>query len=384
MSESYEVVVVGLGAMGSATLFHLARRGVRVLGLDRFPVGHTQGSSHGDSRIIRELYYEHPLYVPLLRRAYELWGELEAESGSRLLHVTGGLMLGPPDARVVTGSRAAAIEHGLPYEDLGEEEIHARFPALRPPADYIGVWDMRAGYLEPEVAIRAHLALAERYGAVVRRGEAVTGWESAGAGFAVATPTRRYHADRVVLTVGAWMTRLTRDVILPLQVERQVLVWFDPVGASAPEDAFAPARFPIYLCEDPTHRAVYGFPRLASGVKAAIYHEGETVADPDRVRRSIEPGEIDQLRRALARFVPALASAPLRTCTTCLFTNTPDTRFVIDRHPAHPGVVLASPCSGHGFKFASAVGEVTADLVLTGRSAFDLAPFALARFTAAA
>jgi sarcosine oxidase len=360
---TYDVVVVGLGAMGSATAYHLARRGYRVLGVDRFGPGHSNGSSHGDSRIIRELYYEHPLYVPLVRRAYDLWIELEAESDSTLMHLTGGLMLGRPEAGVVAGSRAAAIEHHIPYEELPAREIRRRFPVLEPPDDFVGIWDGRAGYLEPETATGAHLRLAERAGATLRFGETVVAWSDRG----VTTTAGRYTADRIVLAAGAWMTSLVPE--LPLVVERQVLVWFD---GSYPG--------PVVLCEHEPGQASYWFPRLDTGVKASLYHGGETVADPNTVRRSVDAGEIQALRTALASVVPSLARAPVRDCTTCLFTNTPDARFVIDRHPEHSNVVLLSPCSGHGFKFASAIGEAGADLV-TGRPPFiPLHPFAIARF----
>jgi sarcosine oxidase len=378
MSDTYDVIVVGLGGMGSATVYHLARRGVRVLGLERFLPGHTNGSSHGDSRIIRELYYEHPLYVPLVRRAYELWADLAYESGTALLHLTGGLMMGPRGARIVAGSREAAVEHGLPFDELTAEDIRARFPALRPPDDYTGLWDVRAGYLEPETATLAHLRLAERHGAVLRLGEAVVRWARDGDGVTVTTAAERYRAERLVLTAGAWTSRLVPDLALPLVIERQVLVWLDP--PSAAPDPFAADHFPIFLCEYEPHRAVYGFPRLAGGVKASVYHEGEVVADPDGVRRSIDPAEIDRLRSALAPLIPSLARAPVRSSTTCVFTNTPDARFVIDWHPTHANVLIVSPCSGHGFKFAAAIGEVNADLI-TGRApVVALDPFAIRRF----
>jgi sarcosine oxidase len=306
VSETYDVIVVGLGAMGSATAYHLARRGCRILGLDQYPPGHTFGSSHGESRIIRELYYEHPLYVPMVKRAYELWTELEAESGVALLFTNGGLMLGVPSGRIVTGSRESAILHGIPYEDLDADEIHRRFHAFRPPERFVGIWDARAGYLRADRVIHAHLELAQRHGAELVFGETVVSWDADGQGVTVATPTRRYRGGRLVLAAGPWMARIVADLALPLMAERQAVAWFDPPASI---DDFAPDRFPIYICEDELGRAVYGFPRLETGVKAAIYHEGEMVSDPADAGRAVDLQEVRALQEALAPVIPALARA---------------------------------------------------------------------------
>jgi sarcosine oxidase len=382
---SADVIVIGLGAMGSAVAYHLARRGTRVLGVDRFPPGHTNGSSHGDSRIIRELYYEHPCYVPLVRRAYGLWTDLAGECDTTLVRVTGGLMLGPPDSTLLTGSRRSAIEHGVPFDTLSADEIRQRFPAMDPPDAFIGLWDSRAGYLEPETAVRAHLDLAERHGATLRFGERVTDWQANGDGVAVTTSEGRYHADRLVLAVGGWTATLVPDLALPLVVERQVLLWLDPEVPAASVDPFAAERFPIYICEYAPDRAVYGFPRLASGVKAAVHHEGELSADPDTVRRTIDDADVARVLHALRTGVSAvLAGSPVRARTTCVYTDTPDTHFIIDAHPAHANVLIVSACSGHGFKFASAIGEAAADLVTDRPPVVSLAPFTVARFASPA
>jgi sarcosine oxidase len=376
-----DVIVIGLGAMGSAAAYHLARRGARVLGVDRFPPGHANGSSHGDSRIIRELYFEHPCYVPLVRHAYGLWGDLARESETSLLHITGALMLGAPDSTLLTGCRRSGLEHGVPFDTLSPDEIRRRFPAMDPPDAFIGLWDTRAGYLEPETAVRAHLRLAERHGATLRFGERVTGWEADDGGVAVTTTVGRYHADRLVLAAGAWTAQLVPDLAIPLVVERQVLLWLDPQVPAGSPDPFAIERFPIYLCEFAPDRAVYGFPRLASGVKADIHHDGERGSDADAVRRTIDDADVAQVRHALRAGVsPRLAESPVRARTTCLYTDTPDAHFVIDAHPAHANVLIVSACSGHGFKFASAIGEATADLVTDQPTAVSLAPFSIGRF----
>jgi sarcosine oxidase len=381
MTDSYDAIVLGLGAMGSSTAYELARRGLRVLGLDRYPPGHTYGSSHGDSRIIRELYYEGSLYVPLLQRAYTLWDELERASGSSLLRITGGIMLGVPNGHVVTGSRQTARQLGLSYEDLSAAEMHKRFPALRPPEHFEGIWDARAGYLRPEAAIAAYLALAAQHGARFEIGEAALSWRADGDGVEVRTASRRFRADRLVLAVGSWITRQVPDLNLPIVPERQVLAWFDP--PTAPDD-FAVDACPVFICEHQLGRSVYGFPRLTTGVKASIFHDGAPITDPDTYQRAVDPAEVRQLQDALGSFIPALEHAPVRASMTCLFTNTPDARFIIDHHPAYPQVVICSPCSGHGFKFASAVGEANADLVTGAPSHTDLSPFAVSRFASPA
>jgi sarcosine oxidase len=371
----HDVIVAGLGAMGSAAAFHLARRGARVLGLERFAPPHAMGSSHGRSRIIREAYFEDPLYVPLVQRAYENWAELERLSGRALLVRTGGLMLGPEDGGVVAGALASARRFALPHEVLGAAEVHRRFPGFRPTTDMVGVWEPRAGYLVPEAAIAAHLELAARHGAELRADEPITGWRAAGAGVEVTTPRATYAAARLVLAAGAWMGALLGDLRLPLAVERTVMHWFRPARAT---HLYAPDRFPIFICEYAPGLAWYGMPDAGDGVKTALHHHGER-ADPDAVRRAVAPEEVAYVRALLRAFMPA-ADGPLAESAVCLYTNTPDEHFIVDRHPAHPEVVIASPCSGHGFKFASAIGEQLADLALDAAPSFDLSPFRVGRF----
>jgi sarcosine oxidase len=375
-AERFDVIVAGLGAMGSATAFHLALRGSRVLGLDRYAPGHTLGSSHGESRIIRELYFEHPSYVPLLHRAYELWWELGSRTGQPLFHETQGLMIGLPDGKLVTGARLSGDTYDLPYEILSPVEVERRWPAFKLPERFVALVDKRAGFLNPEASVAAHLELALSNGALLRYEEAVLRWSSEGDTVRVVTSRGEYLADRLVLSAGAYVRPLLAELELPLTVERQVLFWFDINPA---DQRYDPGRFPIYITELEDGSQCYGFPRLPRGVKAAVMHEGETVADPERVRRSVAADEIEPLRRRLARILPDLAAAPVRESAVCLFTNTPDHNFIIDWHPEHPHVLLSSPCSGHGFKFASVIGELQADLVTEGRTRFDLTPFRLAR-----
>ena len=374
----YNAIVIGLGAMGSATLYHLAQRGWRVLGLEQFEPGHNQGSSHGDSRIIRETYFEHPLYVPLVRRAHELWRELERNSGSSLMTITGGIMIGPPDGVVVSGTLRSAQQHGLPHEILTPAGVRERFPAFRLDDALVAVFDPRAGFLDPEACNRAHIKLARDAGADVRFSETVLDWIPDG-GVRVTTSSDTYGADRLVLAAGAWNGALLPDSVLPLTIERQAVFWLEPeIDASL----YDRGRFPIYAYEYRAGNICYGFPRLPRGVKASVMHDGETVADPGAVRRTIDAKEVKPLRTALEPILPGLAEARVRESDVCLFTNTPDHDFIIDFHPFFPQVLVSSPCSGHGFKFASAIGEIQADLLMKGKTEFDLSPFRLGRWVA--
>ena len=375
--QEYDAIVVGLGAMGSATLFHLARRGLRVLGLEQFSQGHQLGSSHGDSRIIRETYFEHPLYVPLVQRAHELWRELEERSGTSLMKITGGLMIGPADGMVVTGTLRSAREHQLPHEVLTPAEVHERFPAFQIEPHLVAVLDPRAGYLDPEACNRAHLEAARAAGAEARFDEPVLEWTPEGEGVRVRTRVETYTANRLLLAAGAWNTSLTSELRLPLTIERQSVFWLEPGG---PRESYEAERFPIYAYEYKSGHICYGFPRLPRGVKASVMHSGEIARDPDGVVRNVSDAEVKPLRAALRPVLPNLAEAPVRERSVCLFTNTPDHDFIIDFHPLHPQVLISSPCSGHGFKFASAIGELQAELLTTGKSRFDLSPFRIKRW----
>lgn len=374
MSPDFDVIVVGLGAMGSAALYHLARRGVRVLGLDQFDPPHAFGSSHGETRVIREAYFEDPVYVPLVQRAYDLWLELEKNFGQQLYLKTGGLMIGLRKSAVVSGALRSARDHRLPYELLDQEAITTRFPGLRPTEEMVGILEPRAGILFPEKCVAAHLALSLKSGAVIHPNEQVREWKATGHGVEVTTEDRSYTANRLILSAGPWITQLASDLRLPLKVERQVLLWFE---ARDPR-FFTADRFPIHLWEHEPGRYFYGFPDLGSGVKIAFHHTGE-VTTPATVNREVNEQDIASMREILARHLPQANGSFLRG-TVCLYTNTLDGHFILDRHPRDPRVILASPCSGHGFKFASAIGEILADLAsdLPPRLKTDL--FSLRRF----
>ena len=373
MPASHDVIIIGLGAMGSAAAYHLARRGQRVLGLDRFSPPHTIGSSHGQTRIIREAYFEHPSYVPIVQRAYVLWDELARATNAPLLLQTGGLMIGAPDSIVFTGAKHSAETHGLPHEILTASAVRQRFPALRPSDDMLAVLEPRAGILFPERCIAAHLTLASRHGANLRTEEPVVRWTASEHGVEVVTTKGTYRAAQMILSAGSWARELLPDLNPPLTIERQVLFWFEP--KTAPEH-FYPERCPIHLWQiggDEGRRFFYGFPDLGEGMKIAWHHDGSNVS-PDFVSRDVAPAEAESMRGLLRRYLPQ-ADGRLRSAAVCLYTNTPDEHFWIDRHPAHPQVIIASPCSGHGFKFASAIGEILSDLAITRKSQFDLGLF---------
>ena len=375
MPRAYDAIVIGLGAMGAAASRALARRGLRVLGLDRFAPPHTLGSSHGGSRIIREAYFEDPRYVPFVQRAYLLWDELGREYGEPVFTPTGGLMIGRPGGVLVSGAKASAKAHGLRHEVLDAAALRRRYPAFQVDDDTVAVWEPRAGVLAPERAIAAFLAAARQRGAEIHGDEPALDWQADGDGVVVRTGKARYRADRVVLAAGPWLGRLVPE--LPLTVERVVQFWFETVGARQALDAI-----PIWIWEHERDRFIYGFPRSERGVKIARHHEGEP-ADPDHVRREVGPDEVASMRELLQRRLP-FASGPLRDSSVCLYTNTPDGHFVIDRHPRHPQALILSVCSGHGFKFAPAIGEVVSDLLVEGWTRWDLEPFRLTRFSAEA
>jgi sarcosine oxidase len=373
----FDVIVLGLGAMGSSTVYQLALRGQKVLGIDQFTPPHAFGSSHGKSRIIREAYFEDPLYVPLVKRAYNDWAELQARSGKRVLTRTGGLMLGAADGIVVGGARASAVEHGLPFEELSASELRARFPALRPTDDTVAIWEPRAGVLDPEAAIEAQLSVARAARAELKFGEKVTKWRATSEGVEVTTWSGVHTAARLVITAGSWVGDLLPDLALPLTVERQAIFWFDPLKPAE----FTPNKFPIFIHEYEPGKTWYGFADFGDGVKAALHHQGETTT-PQTVRRAVNDDEVTVVRDLMKKFVPD-ANGPLRSATVCLYTNAPDDNFILDAHPDHPSVFVASPCSGHGFKFSIAIGELIADDLMGEPRRFDLAPFRIDRFATA-
>jgi sarcosine oxidase len=372
--ESFDVAVIGLGAMGSAAAWHLAGRGLRVIGVDRYTPPHHLGSSHGHARIIREAYFEGPAYVPLVRRAYELWGALQEEAGEPLLESCGGLTIGPATGTLVPGALASARQHGLVHEVWSASEVRQRVPALQVPDGLSAVWEPRAGFLRAERAIAAMLAAARRRGAELVFDTAVTGWRREGTALRVATPAHDYDVRHLVATAGPWLGDVLPLLKLPLTVERAVQGWFRPSSAGVRHD---PAHLPVFVIEGLDGRLWYGLPDEGHGVKFARHHGGE-MTTADTVSRLVDAAEQAALRGEATAWLPDLGEAI--DATVCLYTNTPDGHFVLDRHPADEHVVFASACSGHGFKFAPAIGEVLAHMVSGRGSTVDLSPFRADRF----
>jgi len=373
---AFDVIVVGLGGMGSATACHLARRGAKVLGLEQFDIPHELGSSHGVTRIIRLAYAEHPNYVPLLRRAYELWRELEDDAGERLLFITGGIDAGAPDSATVKGSLESCAIHHLPHDVLDGASLARRFPGFRLPSDMVAVHQPDAGFLLPERCIVAHAAAARRLGAKLHTGERVLEWRNDDNGVSVKTDRAAYRANKMVVTAGAWMRKLLPELTDLAVPERQVLIWTQPLRP----ERFELGAFPVFNMEVPEGR-FYGFPVYGvPGFKIGKYHHRREQADPDRMDRECHPEDEAVVRAGIRRYFPD-ADGPTIAMKACLFTNSPDEHFILDFHPEYPQVAVASACSGHGFKFCSVVGEIMADLILDGGTRFDIDMFRLSRFS---
>lgn len=376
MEFRYDAIVIGLGGMGSASAFHLARRGSRVLGLEQYEPLHELGSSHGLTRIIRLAYHEDPAYVPLLRRAYELWHELEALAGAQLLVTTGSLEGGPEDGATFLGALHAARLHDLPHEVLDADELKRRYPA------YVGVapstrmvFQPDGGFLLAERTMQAHIDGAVAAGADLHFREPVVGWEPAGDGVRVTTDRGSYMADRLVICAGAWARTVVPRLSSLAVPERQVLAWLRPLRP----ELFLPDRFPVFLL-DVAEGSFYGFPlHDGHGFKFGWYHHFREPIDPDDPDRTVRADDEAALRAFATRYLPD-AAGPTEMLKACIFTNSPDEHFIIDRLADAPQVSVAAGFSGHGYKFCSVVGEIMADLAIDGGTAHDIGLFRLDRF----
>src|SRR5688500_10784929 len=373
----YDVAVIGLGAMGSAVSWRLARLGARIAAFDRLAPPHTSGSSHGRTRIIREAYYEHPLYVPLVRRAYDLWGELERETGQQLWIKTGGLMVGPESGPLVRGALQSALAHDIEHELLDAAELTRRFPAYVTRRESVAVLEKRAGMLFPERCIEAQIERARAVGAELQLNEEVQQGVGSSGGITVTSGVGNSAGDRVVIAAGPWLPRLLSGMgtQLPLEIERQLSHWFQP---EKPGDGkYDAERCPVALWEMPDGDVFATLPDQGEGVKCGMHHAGAATS-PEAVNRVVSQGENAVARELLETMMPG-AGGRLLDARVCLYTNTPDRHFIIDWLEGGR-VLVVSPCSGHGFKFASAIGEVAAQLVTDGKSWLDLQPFSIRRF----
>ena len=370
----YDAIVLGTGGVGSAALAHLARRGARVLGIDRFAPGHDRGSSHGQTRLIRRAYYEHPDYVPLVLRAFELWHELEQRADETLYHQVGLLQIGPPDGEVIAGVRTSARLHGLPIEELRARESEARYPGFRVPDYCQAIFEARAGYLLVERCVLAHAAEATRAGAELHTDETIRTWRALGSGVVVETDRAVYNADRLIIAAGAWSGSLLGELGIPLEVRRKPLYWFRPRTDTYRADRGCPA----FLYDLP-RGCYYGVPQIdPGGVKVARHTGGAVVDDPLCVDREIDLAEQEDVASFVSEYLGD-ATTQCTDHTVCMYTITPDAHFVVDRHPRHPQVVFAAGLSGHGFKFTSVLGEILSQLALDGRANLPIEFLSLAR-----
>jgi len=370
-----EVVVIGTGGVGAAAMWHLVRRGARVIGLDRFPPAHDRGSSHGETRMIRLAYFEHSDYVPLLRRSFELWSELSQASGLDLYRETGVVEIGPIGGEIVTGVRSAAAEHGLPIVNLTAAEVMDRFPGFTVPEEMEAVFEERAGFLRVEQCVAAQLDLAVRDGAELRTGVSVAGFTAEGDGVVVHTDQGDIGADRLVVTAGPWASEVLADLDLPLRVLRKSLFWFE-AGPTYDVDAGCPG----FLFDTPTG-VFYGFPALDHrGVKLAEHSGGAVVHDPLTVDRAIDARDEQSMMRFLESHLPGIRHDRRTHHSVCMYTSTPDGHFVVDRHPEHPQVSFVAGLSGHGFKMTSVLGEIMSDYVTKGTTDFPTAFLSVSRF----
>jgi sarcosine oxidase len=383
MSKQFETIVVGTGGLGSSCLYRLARRGVRVLGLDRFASGHDRGSSHGDTRIIRQAYFEHPDYVPLLRRAYDLWRDLESSSSSELMRICGLFMSGLPAGEAVAGTRLAAETHSLEVQNFSSEELASgaglRFPGFHIPDDFEVVVEPAGGYLHVEDCVRAQNQLACQAGAVHRTDDAIVAWESDGETVRVRTASEEYEAATLILAPGAWASDLLGSIpgLPELRVLRKTLHWHEVRSNVYDVDN----RGSGFLFEMP-YGTFYGFPSLdGETLKVAEHTGGEPVSDPLQIDRSLRDSDTQPISRFLGEVMPDVDPISDRH-SVCMYTVTPDGNLVVDRHSEYKNVFFGAGFSGHGFKLTSVLGEALADLAINGRTDLPIDFLSLARFAA--
>ena len=375
MTQQFDCIVIGVGGMGSSAVYNLAKRGQKVLGLEKFDIPHSEGSSHGVNRIIRLAYYEHPSYVPLLRRAYEMWSEIEAIAHEQLLYKVGSIDTAPSGHEVFEGSLESCLEHDIPHEVLDHKQINERFPGYEMPPGQMGLYQADGGFVLSERSIVAYVNAAVLESAEIHARESVIKWEPEGDGVRVFTDRTEYTADRLVITAGAWAAGMVPFLEKLAVPERQVLAWLQPTKPSL----FAPENFPVFNAYFQEGR-YYGFPVFGiPGFKIGRYHHLEEVADPDHMEREVTKEDEDILRAAASRYFPK-ANGTLMTLKTCLFTNTPDEHFIIDKLPGLPQVTVAAGFSGHGFKFASVVGEIVGDLAINGETSHNIDLLKIDRF----
>lgn len=371
---AYDVIIVGLGAMGGAAAYHAARRGARVLALDAHPPDHAMGSSHGATRATRTAYFEAPDYVPLVQRAHAHWHALGAEIGENLLTMTGALYFGPPGNALTSGVKRAALRHGLAHDVLSDTEAARRFPGFAVPAGWEAIWEAGGGILRAEACLRSHADLAQRHGAEFHYSTRATGWRRDGDGVAVTTADGTHRASAMILAAGPWAPQALAELNLPLTVRRIVVTHFDAIDPAQ----YPASDFSVYFWMTP-EGIFAGFPHMdGEGVKIMRHDRGDG-GTPETVTRKVTAADTDDVTGFLAKYMPA-ARGRLRQAATCLYTMTPDNHFILDRHPEIPALVYGCGFSGHGFKFAPVIGEVLADLALEGATRLPIDFLSARRF----
>lgn len=372
-----DVVVIGVGGMGSAAVYHLARRGYDVVGIEQYNIPHVRGSSHGITRIFRLPQYENTNYVPIARRALELWKDLGVDHPRKLLHQVGSVDVGPDDDddSVYTNSKRACTTHNIDHGDLTGAELNKRFPGYNLPEKYRAVFQPDGGFLDCEQCTVAHVESAHAHGATVRARETVQDWDHNEDSITIRTNRQAYTANQLVITAGAWTGQLLPSLADILEPERQVLGWFQPTHPAQ----FEPERCPVFVA-DVEEGHFYGVPSYeVPGFKVGKFnHLGETGIPEDLAN---EPSREDEqiLREFVEQYFPK-AGGPTMRLSSCMFTNTPDEDFLLDTHPDYENVVVGAGFSGHGFKFASVIGEILADLAVDGQTTHGIEPFRAARF----
>lgn len=397
MAKIFDIIVLGLGANGSSALYHLSKTNKKIAGIERYTPPHSFGSSHGQSRIIRQAYYENPVYVPFLREAYRCWRELEDISGEQLFLKTGGLMLGTEDAAVVRGARLSAETHGIDYEYLVSAELQRRFPAFRPVPDTVGLLEKEAGILFPEKCIAAWMEQAQRNGASLYYDEVVVAIKTDQDAIHLTTSKGSYVTEKLIISAGAWVGELvagiaempgshweqtnggtgaTTGLRLPLTVARQAVYWFTNRNKDQ-QAGLLPDQMPVYIWEYRPGKMFYGFPDLGEGIKIGYHHTGRHI-HPDALEQTVSQEEIDDMKTLTNSYLNT--DAVFHQAAVCMYTNTPDEDFIIDYHPIYKNIVIASPCSGHGFKFSSLTGKILSQLTMDQIPALDISPFSISRF----
>ena len=388
MSDKFDAIIVGLGAIGSAAVYQLAKRGNKVLGVDRFSPPHANGSSHGESRIIRQAIGEGEAYVPLVLRSYELWREIEREARAELLTITGGLTLENQNSEAVMHGRPdfldqairCAEKFNIRHQILETSDIRKRYPQFAV-TDERAYFEDETGFLRPGLCIGAQLALARKHGAAVHTDEIVVSIDSDGdSGVTVNTSRGAYFAEKVVIAAGSWIGRFLPSCAHLFRVYRQVMYWFEI--RENQRSAFAPPDFPIFIWifGKGGEFGFYGFPTLdGKSIKIAT-EQFTATTDPDHVQRAVNSAEEQAMYKDYVEGRLPGISDRCGTAASCLYTVTPDSGFVIDVHPDDDRIIIASPCSGHGFKHSAAIGEALAEQVIDGKSKIDLSSFSLKRF----